>query len=171
MSDKLVSVGFTKKTHGAQGELKITVKDEYFDDFANSDVVFMNVQGKPLPFFIENLRDAGDILLKIEDVDSPTEAKHLTSKELFLREQDIKLFKEETGVVTFETLTGYDLYDEQLGFIGKIVEVEALPHQYLAIVKYQENEIFVPLHANLVVALDEKQQTIVLSLPDGLLDL
>ncbi len=171
MSDKLVSVGFTKKTHGAQGELRITVKDEYFDDFANSDVVFMNVQGKPLPFFIENLRDAGDILLKIEDVDSSTEAKQLTSKELFLREQDIKLFKEETGVVTFESLTGYDLHDEQLGYVGKIVDVEVLPHQYLAIVSYKESEIFVPLHANLVVSLDDKKQTIVLRLPDGLLDL
>jgi 16S rRNA processing protein RimM len=171
MSDKLVSVGFTKKTHGAQGELKITLKDEYFNDFVNSDVVFMNVQGKPLPFFIENLRDAGDILLKIEDVDSSTKAKDLTSKELFLREQDIKLFKEETGVVTFERLVGFDLLDEQLGFIGKIAEVEVLPQQYLAIVTYKESEIFVPLHANLMVALDEKKQTIMLRLPDGLLDL
>ena len=64
MADKLIGVGFTKKAHGAQGELKITLKDEYFDDFVNADVVFINVQGKPLPFFIESLREAGDILLK-----------------------------------------------------------------------------------------------------------
>ncbi len=171
MTDKLVSVGFTKKTHGAQGELKITLKDEYFDDFVNSEVVFINVQGKPLPFFIENLRDAGDILLKIEDVDSPTEAKLLTSKELFLREQDVKEFKKEVGIVTYDKLAGFSLYDEQLGLVGEIASVETLPHQYLAIVNYRQNEIYVPLHASLVVSLNEKEQKITLRLPEGLLEL
>jgi len=171
MSDKLVSVGYTKKTHGAQGELKITLKDEYFDDFVNADVVFMNVQGKPLPFFIENLRDAGDILLKIEEVDSPAEAKQLTSKELFLREKDIKLFKQESGLTTFDKLAGFNLHDEQLGLIGKIVSVESLPQQYLAVVEYKGNEIFVPLHASLIVVIHEKEQRITLRLPEGLLDL
>ncbi|MCC6724076.1 MAG: 16S rRNA processing protein RimM [Saprospiraceae bacterium] len=171
MADKLVSVGFTKKTHGAQGELKITVKDEYFEDFVNADVLFMNVQGKPLPFFVENLRDAGDILLKIEDVDSPTEAKHLTSKEIFLREQDVKIFKEEAGVVTFEQLAGYEIYDEKEGLIGEILSVEVLPQQYLAVVNYQEKETYLPLHASLLVSIDEKNKKVTLRLPEGILDL
>jgi 16S rRNA processing protein RimM len=171
MSDKLISVGFTKKTHGAQGELKISVKDEYFDDFVNSEVVFMNIQGKPLPFFIENLRDAGDILLKLEDVDSPTEAKDLTSKELFLREKDINIVKSAGEVLTFELLVGYDLHDELVGFIGKIESVETLPQQHLAVVNYQGNEVFIPLHPNLVIKLDEKSKQLVLRLPEGLLEL
>ncbi len=173
MSDKLIAIGFTKKTHGAQGELKITVKEEYLDDFVKSGVVFINVQGKPLPFFIENLREAGDIILKIEEVDSPADAKNLTSKELFLREKDIKVFKQkgEKVVLTFELLVGYDLYDEQDGLIGNIAAVEAMPNQHLAIVAYQGREVFVPLHPEMVVALDEKAKKIVLRLPDGLLEL
>lgn len=171
MSEKLVSVGFTKKTHGSQGELKVEIKDEYFDDFVGSDVVFMNVQGKPLPFFIENLRDAGDMLLKIEDVDSPTEAKNLTSKELFLREKDITISKNEGVVLTFELLVGYELHDELAGLIGKIESVEVMPQQHLAIVNHQGNEVFIPLHPSLVVKLDEKAKKITLRLPEGLLDL
>ncbi|MBK9013790.1 MAG: 16S rRNA processing protein RimM [Saprospiraceae bacterium] len=171
MTDKLIGVGFTKKTHGAQGELKITVKDEYLDDFVKADVVFINVQGKPLPFFIENLRDAGDIILKIEEVDSPAEAKNLTSKELFLREKDIKIIKQAGKVLTFELLVGYELFDEQTGSIGKIVEVEVMPQQHLAIVEYQGREVFIPLHPQMVVDLDEKAKKIVLRLPEGLLEL
>ena len=171
MTDKLIGVGFTKKTHGAQGELKITVKEEYFDDFANTDVVFINMQGKPLPFFIENLRDAGEILLKLEDVDSPADAKNLTSKELFLREKDIKIIKQAGEVLTFELLVGYELFDEIAGSIGKIESVESLPQQHLAIVEYQGREVFIPLHPQMVVKLDEKAKKIVLRLPDGLLEL
>ncbi len=171
MTDKLIGVGFTKKTHGSQGELKITLKDEYFDDFVNSDVVFINVQGKPLPFFIENLREAGDILLKIEDVDSPSDAKDLTSKELFLREKDIKITKKEGEVLTFELMVGYEIFDEETGLIGKIESVEAMPQQHLAIVGYLGREVFIPLHPQMVVSLDEKAKQLVLRLPEGLLDL
>lgn len=171
MTDKLIGVGFTKKTHGSQGELKITVKDEYLEDFVNADVVFINVQGKPLPFFIENLRDAGDILLKIEDVDSPADAKNLTSKELFLREKDIKIQKKAGEILTFELMVGYELLDEETGSIGIIEAVESLPHQHLAIVNYQDREVFIPLHPEIVVALDEKAKKITLRLPEGLLEL
>lgn len=171
MTDKLIGIGFTKKTHGSQGELKVSVKDEYFDDFVNSEVVFINVQGKPLPFFIENLRDAGEILLKIEDVDSPTEAKDLTAKELFLREKDIKLTKKSGQVLTFELMVGYELFDENIGLIGKIDAIEAMPHQHLAILEYDGREVFIPLHPQMVVRLDEKAKHLVLRLPDGLLDL
>lgn len=171
MTDKLIGVGFTKKTHGSQGELKITIKDEYLEDFVNADVVFINVQGKPLPFFIENLRDAGDILLKIEDVDSPADAKNLTSKELFLREKDIKIQKKAGEILTFELMVGYELLDEETGSIGIIEAVESLPHQHLAIVNYQDREVFIPLHPEIVVALDEKAKKITLRLPEGLLEL
>lgn len=171
MTDKLISVGFTKKAHGSQGELKVSLKDEYFDDFVNADVVFMNVQGKPLPFFIENLREAGDILLKIEDVDTPADAKELTAKELFLREKDIQVQKKAGEVLTFELLVGYDLHDIQLGFIGKIESVETLPHQHLAIVEFQGKEVLIPLHTQIVAELDENSKKIVLRLPEGLLEL
>ncbi len=171
MTDKLIGVGFTKKTHGSQGELKISLKDEYFDDFVNSEVVFINVQGKPLPFFIENLREAGDILLKIEDIDSPSDAKDLTSKALFLREKDIKITKKEGEVLTFELMVGYEIFDEESGLIGKIESVEVMPQQHLAIVEYLGREVFIPLHPQMVVSLDEKARQLVLCLPEGLLDL
>jgi len=171
MTDRLIGIGFTKKTHGSQGELKITLKEEYFDDFVKSEVVFIQVQGKPLPFFIENLRDAGDILLKFEDVDSPDDAKQLTSKELFLREKDIELKKAVSGKITFELMVGFELFDEQTGLIGKIEAVETMPQQFLAVVDYQGKSVFIPLHEKMVVSLDEKKKEIVLRLPEGLLEL
>lgn len=171
MTDKLIGIGFTKKTHGSQGELKVSVKDEYFDDFVNAEVVFINVQGKPLPFFIENLREAGDILLKIEDVDSPGDAKDLTGKELFLREKDIQITKKSGEVLTFELMVGFELFEETAGLIGKIEAVETLPHQHLAILEHDGREVFIPLHPQMVVSLDEKNKQLVLRLPDGLLDL
>lgn len=171
MTDKLIGIGFTKKTHGAQGELKVSIKDEYLEDFVNAEAVFIQVQGKPLPFFIENLRDAGDILLKLEEVDSPAAAKELTSKELYMRETDLKVAVAVSPIHVFEQMVGYELADETTGPIGNIISVETLPQQYLAIVSYQEREVFIPLHANLVAAVDHQGKKITLRLPDGLLEL
>ena len=104
-------------------------------------------------------------------MDSPAEAKNLTSKELFLREKDIKITKHAGEVLTFELLVGYELFDEQAGSIGKIEAVEAMPQQHLAIVEHQGREVFIPLHPQMVVSLDEKAKKIVLRLPEGLLEL
>lgn len=171
MTDKLIGVGFTKKTHGAQGELKITLKDEYFEDFVNSEVVFINVKGKPLPFFIENLREAGEIILKIENIDTPSDAKDLTAKELFLREKDIQITKKEGELLTFELMVGYELHDDETGLLGTIESVEVMPQQHLAVIEYEGRSVFIPLHPKMVVRLDDKEKKIVLKLPSGLLEL
>lgn len=171
MAEKLVAIGYTKKTHGAQGELKVLVKDEFLEDFVNAEVIFLQVQGKPVPFFIENLRDAGDLILKLETIDTPSDAKNLTSKEIFLRETDIQFTQPDGEITSFQLLVGFKLFDEVTGEIGEILSIETLPHQELAVVNWQDREILIPLHPSMIVGLDEKQKKITLRLAEGLLEL
>ena len=46
-----------------------------------------------------------------------------------------------------------------------------MPQQHLAIVDYRGREVFIPLHPDIVVSLDEKAKKITLRLPGGLLEL
>ncbi len=171
MADSLILIGHTKKTHGAAGEIKVFVEDHYLDDFAQSEVVFINIQGKPAPFFIENLRVAGDLLLKLEEIDTPAQAKTITSSEIFLRKQDISHVEINEDLASFRQYEGFEIEDEHLGRIGKIVEVIELPQQELAVVIYQDREVMIPLHADLVRKIDKKTSTLLLQLPEGILDL
>lgn len=172
--EKYVSIGNTKKAHGARGEVKVAVKDHYLEDFAAAEVVFIPVQGKPVPFFVEEIREAAaDLLLKLEDVNSPADVLSITSKEIFLREQDVLAESEEAEVSTlsFAKFTGYQLIDAERGLVGEIKEVLEFPHQELASLTWQGKDLLIPLHESLIVKADKKAKTLTLRLPEGLLDL
>lgn len=172
MKDSYILIGHTKKTHGAQGEIKVEIKDQFLEDFIQAEVIFISIQGKPVPFFIENIRDAGDLLLKVEEIDTPAGAKEITSKELFLREADLlEDVETEMPSATFAGCTGFLLEDEELGPVGEVLEVVEYPHQEMAVVRYQEREILIPLHKDLIKHLDKKSRKLIMKLPDGMLDL
>lgn len=173
MPKQYIQIGYTKKSHGAHGELKAVVEDQYLEDFLNSDVVFLNVQNKPLPFFIENVRPGADLILKFEDVNTPAEAKKYTSSELLLRPSDLseKSPVEEGGEFTFTMLVGFQLWDTKLGKIGPIIEVQEYTHQDLAVVEHDNREILIPLHNDLIESFDPTEKKITLQLPEGLLEL
>lgn len=172
--EKYIQIGHTKKTHGAQGELKVEVEEDFLDDFAEADVVFINVQGKPVPFFIENLRVAGELLLKLENIDSPNEAKPLVAQPLFVRPGDLVHYKKSVAtasVHSFRLFVGYRLIDAVVGDIGEIKSVEEFPQQELAVVEYNGNEVLIPMHRQMLEEIDEKSKTLRVNLPEGLLEL
>lgn len=172
--DKYVQIGQMKKTHGAQGEIKADISEDFLEDFANSDVVFINVQGKPVPFFIESLRDVGDILIKLEDVDSPNDAKPLVAQAIFLRETDLVHFQKNKTTIdvhSFRHFVGYTVVDSEIGAVGVIQSVETYPQQELAVVVYLEREVLIPLNRQIIFEIDEKSKTLRVNLPEGLLDL
>lgn len=93
MPDQYVNIGFTKKAYGSKGQIKVVIHEQFVEDFAQSEHIFITLMGKPAPFFIEGIEVAGDILLKVDDINSPEDAKQITSKDLFLRNLILKLFQ------------------------------------------------------------------------------
>jgi len=171
--EKYISIGYTKKTKGVKGELKIKVEDIYLEDFLNSDVVFLLQHKKEMPFFIEKISNEKELLLKLEDIDSKETAHDLTSKEMFLRESDISE-KEEVEVesdLVFGHLVNYQLEDETLGKVGEIAAILEYPQQEIAVVNFQEKEILIPLHEALILEINEESRVVRMDLPEGLLEL
>ena len=173
MSD-YVPIGYTKKVHGTKGELKAHIFDERLEDFLQTEVVFLQIRGKQVPFFIEKYDD-GRALLHLEDVTSREEALALTSKELFLRSQDIIPDEEREwevqGGLEFSYLVGYLVHDKTAGKIGEIEEVLEYPQQEMAVIAYQEKELLVPLNEALFVEIKKAEKELLMNLPEGLLHL
>ena len=81
---EFTQIGFTKKTHGVAGEIKIAIEEVYEDLFLEADRVFLEIKGAKMPFFIENIRGGGELIVHFEDVKNKEEAWLLQSKGVFL---------------------------------------------------------------------------------------
>ena len=171
--DKYVTIGYTKKAYGVKGQVKVVVEDRFLEDFVKSDFVFMDLLGKPAPFFIETIEDMGDLLLKVEEIDTPQQANDIVAKNIYLREKDLSnpIVEEPESDLEFSDLVGFLLADVEQGDIGTIKEIQEFPQQEIAVVEFEGKEIFIPLHEKLFTSIDEEGKKITLQLPEGLFDL
>lgn len=169
----MISIGFCRKPHGVGGELKVQIEAEYLEDFLQAEVIFLDITGKQVPYFIEKIRPGSEILVKLEDVDSREAAAALNGKEMLMREEDVHTGEEEENEedLAYEDLVGYEIIETDLGLIGKIEDVLEYPQQMMALLIYQEREILIPLNEYLIQDIDIENQQIIMELPEGLLEL
>jgi 16S rRNA processing protein RimM len=164
------AIGHTEKPHGINGELKLNVQEAYYSVLPDIDILFLNIKGKPTPYFIEDLRGGTKLILKLEEIDSREAALAISSQEVLVRTSDLPTI-EDLSNVQFSRLLGFVVHDKHEGEIGSIKEIVTLPFQEMAAIDYQEREILLPLHKNMIVKIDKAQNTILMDLPEGILAL
>lgn len=171
--DAMVKIGRIGKAHGLNGELKAFVEDAYWEDFLNAEIIFLEIRGQHLPYFVEDVRAGNAVLVKLEDLNSREDAQMLHHKDIYLRSADILPDEARTIIITpgYERFTGYTIEDATHGLVGKIDEVIEMPQQMMAVVVYRSREILIPLNEQFIVTTDEEQCVLHMDLPDGLLDL
>lgn len=173
-NDTYRQVGYIQKTHGKKGDLRVhTETDALLEELLNTTVVFLDIDGLKMPFFVEKITAKNTVLLKLEDIDSMEEAKKMTNQPVYMRTAD---FQQQHDLITpgaFAHLHGFIIEDETLGKIGPIVDVLELPEQIMAVVDYeaQNKEVMIPLNDTFMQDVDEVDGIIVLDLPEGLLDI
>jgi 16S rRNA processing protein RimM len=165
--EKLVQIGQIKKPFGVKGDLRIRLEEAFEESFAQATVLFVKEKGNPVPYFIESVTDNKGWLLKLEDIDSPEQAKALSNQEIFLRAADVQ----HTEIKLDATLEGFLLEDIEIGKIGTILEIVEYPQQLMAIVDYDNKEVLIPLTEELLVEIRPEEQVLIMELPEGLLNL
>jgi 16S rRNA processing protein RimM len=171
-----IRIGHTKKMHGLEGELKLFVEERFLEDFLKNERIFLDVKGTKIPYFVANVRGKGEMILKLEEVDSRDAAFALQSREVFLREQDLipehkrELEIEEEETLEYEHLAGFFVVDKTAGEIGRIEEVLEMPQQEMAFLKYKNREVLIPLNGQYITSIDEQGKKVLVDLPEGLLD-
>lgn len=172
--ENYVPIGRTGKTYGREGELKIFIEDAFLEDFFKAKALFVAFDGYPAPFFIENIREGNDLLVKFDDFQDPESASVLVNKSVYLRASDVssgRVVSIAGDELRYGELAGYAMHDQVLGLLGKVERVEAFPQQEIAFIRYQNQERMVPLHPKLIVNIDRDKQQIQVQLPEGLLDI
>ncbi len=167
-----VKVGFILKPHGIHGELVIRFQEEYYETLEENPTLFLEIDNLLVPYFIadEGLRfkSGESVITQLEWVDTDKKAKDLCGLSVYVDRDNVIEFEDEMSP---HALIGYQLFDETLGLIGEITEVNDFSGNVLLSVEYQGKEAMVPLNEDLIVRLDEDLHEIELRIPEGLFDL
>lgn len=177
MADKMTNmtnytqIGFTKKTHGVSGELKVAIEEAYEDVFFDADRVFLEIRGSKQPFFIENIRGGGELIVQFEDVPTREDALLLQGRGIFLPEDEIPEIHEPVDDLEYGRIQGYLVSDQIAGEVGVVQEVVEMPQQEMAVVNYRGKEVMIPLNPQFVQSIDDDAKRVSVQLPEGLLTL
>jgi 16S rRNA processing protein RimM len=173
MMDNYVEVGYTGKPHGINGQLKLVVEEAFERDVLQSNVLFIDMKGHPIPFFVEDLSVGNAWIVKFEDVDTRESAAGLSSKGIFLRREDLMPpeARDPDEEPNYLLYVGYFVVDTELGVIGNITDIYDLGMQTLAGVQYQGREVLVPMHPDLIREIHDDVRELVMELPKGILEL
>ena len=151
------------KSNGRDGELLLSFYDLQPEDIDLEEPVFIEFDGLPVPFYFESFtpRGVSRALVRLTGVHSLTDADEITGADVFA---DDDLYEDEE-----EDLSGWTLLGEDGTVAGTVTAHEDIPGNPCIWVETGHGEVLVPLHEDLVLALDEEKQTLRMAIPEGLL--
>jgi 16S rRNA processing protein RimM len=161
-------IGYITKTKGLKGEVQL-----YFEydepELLDLDVVFAEMSGKMVPFFVSSCKlqhnNTGNIYF--DDIDHIDKAQPLLRKKIYL--PLTKMPDRSEDEFHYNDLKGFIVSDKTHGELGEIIEVNEYPQQFVATVAYQNKEIMFPLNDDMIIEIDEDEGTLSVDLPEGLL--
>ena len=168
-----LEIGKINKPHGLLGEIKASIDQRFLSDVAQVEAFFVELNGEYLPYFIEYIRGKGRMILKFEDIESKEDASLFTNKCIYLRREDVHLSDleiQDTGL-EYQFLEGFELSDKQVGLLGIIESVEDFPQQEMAKLTINQRDCLIPIHLGWIEAIDKAEKTVLMDLPEGLIDL
>jgi 16S rRNA processing protein RimM len=170
LSDCLV-LGTLTKTHGIRGQVILRYNNLDFDDIIKMESVFIEIDGLPVPFFIDEYteRNKESLILTLEDIDSENKAKILIDNRVFVRSSSIK--KTRVLLNQPKSYLGYKVVDNQFGELGILKEVLEIYQNPLYKIMDGKKEILLPIQPEFILKIDIKSKTILVNTPPGLTNL
>jgi 16S rRNA processing protein RimM len=165
--EEVYKIGKLGKTHGVKGELSFMFDDDVFDR-VDADYLVLCVDGILVPFFIEEYRFRSDstAIVKFEDINTQERARELTGCDVYFPRD---LVDNDDDELSLAQLVGFELVEATSGKpIGRIASIDDTT---MNILFEMEDGTLIPASDDLIIAIDPKEQTITINLPDGLLDL
>jgi 16S rRNA processing protein RimM len=161
--------GFISRTHGLKGELKVKLNSPFsFTLMLVKGALMLNINGKPVPHFIEMFNDTGqEVIIKVQDINHIDQANKLVGIHVLADEKLVA----QTEESRLNLLKDFLLIDKNLGKIGVILEVVEMPAHPLLKVDYASVEVLVPLVEDFIIEIKKRKKEIHVELPEGLLQL
>jgi 16S rRNA processing protein RimM len=166
-----VRIGKVTRLHGFKGELSLKLENEYGALLEQLDHVFLEIDKKAIPFFINSVRFTaqGFALVFFDGVDDQSSAERIRGAGIWIEEESIpEEFIDEDALVL---LNGYLVIDHQEGELGTVTDVVEHPGNSFLVIDKEDGEILIPINDSIVKEIDKNQQKIFIEAPEGLISL
>lgn len=167
-------IGSLQKAKGLKGDIKVSFEAFFIDYMEKHPIshLFIKQHKNFVPFFVEQLwlNPTATSVLKFEEVNNRGAAEKLQFAELFIEQSKIEAFIPEEEELGWDYLIGFTLYDANTQQrIGKIKDIYYLNMHELAAIDFNNEEVLIPLHEDMVTSINEDKKDIHIVIPDGLI--
>lgn len=170
MSDDFYYLGKITKVVGLKGELSVYLDTDEPEKYHQLESVFLTQGEELIPFFIESLKVKGrsQLVVKFRDIEAADAASYV-DEELYL---PLSMLPPLTGNrFYYHEIRNFSVEVDTYGYLGSCVDVIEYPHQALFQIDAGGKEVLVPIVDDFIREVDREHRKIVLSLPEGLLDI
>jgi 16S rRNA processing protein RimM len=167
---KHILLGKITKIHGYEGAVTIRLERYFSDIIPKMESVFIEIDGRPVPFFIELAAQPDNLTLRLKfsGYESDVRMKEFVGCKVYLTDPEIKFSKIEDP----QYLIDYKVYSHNKVLIGTISEIIEHPGQLLLSIKPASGkDIMLPLHEDLINKIDSKNRIIHMIIPEGIADI
>ncbi|PKV66545.1 ribosome maturation factor RimM [Pontibacter ramchanderi] len=168
--DDCFLLGHIVKTHGIKGQVVAFFDVDYPEDYDELESVFLEQQGRLVPFFIEGMEPQakGRFIIKFEDISTIEQAEKLRNTSLYLPLDELPEL--EDGQFYFHDVIGYRVVDQNHGPLGTVKEFYDMPQQQLMAMDYNNEEMLIPVMDEVFLRADHETKELHVNLPEGLLE-
>ena len=154
-----------------KGELLVKTDTDNINSYNSLTSVFIDIENRLIPYFVKHclVHKSSLLRFKLEDVSDEETANVLLRKKIYL---PLELLPNLTGnKFYYHEVIGFKIIDQKKGEIGTILKINDQTAQPLFEVNDGNKKILIPLHDDLLINLNRKDKSILVNLPDGLIDL
>ncbi len=165
-----ILLGRIIKISGFEGAVTVKLEKFFSGKSEHIESVFLEIEGRPVPFFISEYEFSGADILKIkfEGYNSSEKVSEFVGCRVFLTSPPPADDKEEDP----ESLVGYRILTEDNSLLGTVKEVISNPGQLLLNVSSPEDkEILIPFHNDFIVDIDSERKVLIMNIPEGLTEI
>ena len=171
MTEGLVVVGRISRPHGVKGEIRVRPYTESVITFQEYDRLYIKLRrGAARLLEITGSRpDKADVLIKVKGLDTRDEARTLSGAEVLVKREWLPDLEE--GEYYWTDLIGLNAYDSAGKSLGQVRNMFSGGGGDLMVLAIDGREIWLPFNEEVVTEVDLETERVILSPPEGLLDL
>jgi 16S rRNA processing protein RimM len=169
MENSYRNIGRIVSAFGLKGEMIVLHNLGKKIAVSKINVIFLEQKkDEMLPYFVESIRKKaeGELYLKLEGIDSKETATKFIRREVWMKEEEVQAHTQKNNPIGW---VGYHVIDQGRD-LGPILEVIEQPHQVLCRLEINEKEVLIPINEQTLVKVEHKLKSVLLTLPDGLLE-
>jgi 16S rRNA processing protein RimM len=171
--DETYQLGYIVKTHGLRGHVAAEFDVDDPTAYKKLKTLYLSFPAAPAKLqahAVEKIQfqHGTRVLLKLKGIDRIEEAEPLRGAQLYLPLTELPELDDDQFY--YHDVLGFTVVDENLGELGVVENFYELPQQDVLAMRYQGQEVLIPVVDELISHADTDERKVFVNLPEGLLD-